>query len=69
MNKFFIVCNPPPFFWRESWASNQIFKKGELDMISTFRGGLLGKRGDDFFKKFSYDFFLKSKKFNDKKSL
>ena len=31
-----------------SWASNQIFKKGGLDRISTFTGGFLGKRGDFF---------------------
>ena len=45
-----VKCAPPPPFCRGDWASNQIFKKGGwLDRTSTFRGGLLGKRGDDFF--------------------
>ena len=50
---------------------NQIFKKGSLDRTSTFRGGLLGKRGGDFFEgglQFSHKNKLKSEN-NDKKSL
>ena len=39
------VHPPPPFLQGGDWASNQIFKKGGVDRTSTFRGGLLGKRG------------------------
>ena len=57
------------------WASDQIFKKAELDRISVFRGELLGKRGEgDFFQEgggcsFYIKYELKSEIFNDKKSL
>ena len=50
---------------------NQIFKKGSLDRTSTFRGGLLGKRGVTFFRagvQLSHN-KLKSEIFDDKKSL
>ena len=42
-----------------------------LDRTSTFRGGLLGKRGGDVFQgglQFSHKNTLKSEIFNDKKS-
>ena len=52
-------------------ASNQIFKKGELERTSTFRGELLGKSGEgDFFQEelqFSHKNKLKSEIFNDEK--
>ena len=53
------------------WASNQIFKKGGLDKTSTFREGLLGKRGVTFFRggrNFQIKNKLKSEIFNGKKS-
>ena len=62
--------HPTPFCWGEGgWTSNQIFKKGGLDRNSTFRGGLLGKRGQLFSGglQFSYKNKLKSEIYNDKK--
>ena len=58
-----------PFLQRGGWASNQIFRKGGLDRTSTFRGGLLGKRGWLFSGglQFSHKNKLKSEIFNDKK--
>ena len=44
-----IVFTPSPSFCRAGWASDQIFKKGGLDRISVFKGGLLEK-GDDSFQ-------------------
>ena len=45
-----IVCTPV-FVGEGGWTSNQIFKKGKrLDRTSTFREGLLGKRGVNFFR-------------------
>ena len=56
------------FCWEGSWTSNQIFKKGGLGKTSTFKGGLLGKRGWTFSRgsNFYIKNKLKSKIFNDK---
>ena len=69
-----IVCTLPPFLQggQGGWASNQTFQNGGLYRTSTFRQGLLGKRGwlysgvvasCNFHKK------IKSEIFNDKKIL
>ena len=68
-----IVAPPPSYLQGGGWTSNQIFKKGWLERTSTFRGGLLGKRGVTFFRggggcNFHIKSKLKSEIFNDKKS-
>ena len=42
--------HPLPFLLEGGWGctSNQIFKKGELDRTSTFRGGCWERWGDFF---------------------
>ena len=69
------VHPPPPPFCRGGWASNQVFKKRGRDRTSTFRGGLLGKRGWLFTQggrgevcNFHIKNKLKFEIFNDKKS-
>ena len=69
----FIVCTPLSAVAGEErggWASSQIFIKGGLDRTSTFRGGLLGKRGVTFFRggcNFQIKSKLKSEIYNNKK--
>ena len=51
-NNIYIVCTPPPPLSAGGggWASDQIFKKGGLDGISIFRGGVTGKEESDIFQ-------------------
>ena len=64
-------CAPPLFAEGGGVEPPTKFEKGGLDRTSTFRGGLLGKRGVTFFRgggvQLSHK--LKSEIFNDKKSL
>ena len=47
-----LLCAPPPFCWGRGGGMaglpTKFSKKGELGRTSTFRGGLLGKRGLTF---------------------
>ena len=49
-----IVCTPSPSFLLEGGGGVELptkfSKRWELDRTSTFRGGLLGKRGVTFFR-------------------
>ena len=54
-NPEYIVCTPPPprphfLLWGGGGVNLQFSKREGLDKISTFRGGLLGKRGGDIFQ-------------------
>ena len=52
-NPEYIVCTPPPPLSAMGGGGGvnlQFSKREGLDKISTFRGGLLGKRGGDIFQ-------------------
>ena len=64
-----IVGTPAPFLQGKGLSLQPNFQKGGLDRTSTFRGGLLGKRGWLFSRgrlQFSHKNKLKSEIFNDK---